>query len=128
METFKKNLFRIYTRGMCVVALVCGVGYLAAGFYDLAIITQPDLFMPRQMAAQYRDNAAFVEAHYKSDLHQYLTDKQITTQRLAGLDQARRERREEGIRGLLVSLAVLAVCAGVFIVHRRGSRAQYHYS
>ena len=115
----KITAIKIYTHLVCFLTLILATVYFGTGVYDILNIVVPDYMVSDQVIEEHKDNTSFIESHYKSNLHEYLTDEQIRQQRLTSLNKSISEKRSNGITDLLISLTVIVSCAALFVWHRR---------
>jgi len=115
----KLKAIKIYTHIVCFLTLILATVYFGTGVYEILNIVVPDYMVSDQVLEEHKDNTSFIASHYKSNLHEYLTDEQIKQQRLTSLNEVISERRKKGITDLFISLTVIISCAVLFVWHRR---------
>ena len=113
----KKAIVSFYVYLICFVTVSCAVIFLGAGVYNVIEIAAPGYMLSAEIVQDHRDNQSFIHSHYKSNLYEYLTDMQITTQRIESLEGEIVNERNSAIRGLIIVFVVLIINMGVFYLH-----------
>jgi hypothetical protein len=113
----KKTILKYYAYLVCFVTLSCGAILFGVGMYDVVEIAAPGYMLSDKIVQGHNDNESFIQYYYKSNLYEYLTDDQITNQRLKSLDQAIGDQRNDAIRGLIIAFVVLLINIGIFYIH-----------
>lgn len=113
----KKKVLQIYASLVCFITISCGVIFIGAGMYDFVEIVAPGYMLSEKVVQGHRDNKSFVNTYYKSDLYEYLTDEQITAQRIESFKAAISNERVNAIKSLGIALLVLLIDMGIFIAH-----------
>ncbi len=113
----KKIILKLYAYLVCFVTLSCSAILFGVGMYDVVEIAAPGYMLSDKIVQGHNDNKSFIHYHYKSNLYEYFTDEQITTQRLKSLEKATGDERNDAIRGLIIAFVVLLINIGIFYVH-----------
>lgn len=114
----KQAIIRLYAYLICFLTIVCGVVIIGAGVYNIIEITAPHQMLPENIRQDHQNNESFIHSHYKSNLYEYLTEMQITSQRQESLKEEIIGVRNNAVKGLMVILVLLLVDIGVFYIHR----------
>ena len=113
----KNTILKLYAYLVCFITLSCGAIIFGVGMYDVVEIAVPGYMLPDKIVQGHNDNKSFIHYHFKSNLYEYLTDEQITTQRLKSLEKAIGDERNNAMRGLIIAFVVLLINIGIFYVH-----------
>jgi hypothetical protein len=113
----KKTILKFYAYLVCFVTLSFGAILFGVGMYDVVEIAAPGYMLSDKIVQGHKDNESFIHYHYKSNLYEYLTVDQITSQRLKSLEKAIVDERNDAIRGLFIAFIVLLINIGIFYFH-----------
>jgi hypothetical protein len=121
----KKEIAKqIYAYVVCIVSLIVGVGYFAAGIYGIIRIAVPEFTVSQREWKSIATFQSFRTDWEKSEGSAELTDEELRLRWQDKRDVTLMGEKRQGGQNLVNMLIAFVIIAPIFLLHWRLARAQ----